>query len=254
MAASSKTVVKSASPGFMHQAGVLSERYLDVFLSDFPSLFLLVFQPLAVAICTGLVWKGTSGSATLYFVLVFSAVFFGCVNACREIVKEKVIFGRERLVGLQIPAYIASKFWVLGILGLGQALLFYLGVRYFLVLEGNPVLVLLTLYFSTLAGTALGLCISAFVSADVMAMTLVPVALIPQLLFSKVVMPNKSLTGAAAWLEKLTLVKWSYLSMEQLVASSVQWGTVLQGWSVLLAMSAVLILLSAMILKMKESF
>lgn len=250
---STKASVPAALSPFLHQTGVLSERYLDVFLSDFPSLFLLVFQPLAVAICTGLVWNGSSGSATLYFVLVFSAVFFGCVNACREIVKEKVIFGRERLVGLQIPAYIASKFWVLGILGLGQALLFYLGVRYFLVLEGNPVLVLFTLYLSTLAGTALGLCISAFVSADVMAMTLVPVALIPQLLFSKIVMPNKSLTVTVAWLEKLTLVKWSYLSMEQLVLSSVQWGTVMQGWGMLVAMSVGLTLLSAVILKMKES-
>jgi ABC transport system ATP-binding/permease protein len=245
---------QNTPPSFLYQAGVLSERYLDVFLSDFPSLFLLVFQPLAVAICTGLVWRGTTGSPTLYFVLVFSAVFFGCVNACREIVKEKVIFGRERLVGLQIPAYVASKFWILGIFGLGQALLFYLGLRYFLVLEGNPLLVLFTLYLSTLAGTALGLAISAFVSADVMAMTLVPVALIPQMLFSKVVMPNKSLEGIVSWLEKLTLVKWSYLSMEQLVSPSIDWGSVMQGWGMLVLMSAGLILLSAMILKMKESF
>ncbi|PIQ28367.1 hypothetical protein COW36_03950 [bacterium (Candidatus Blackallbacteria) CG17_big_fil_post_rev_8_21_14_2_50_48_46] len=237
-----------------YQAGVLSERYLDVFLSDFPSLFLLIFQPLAVAICAGLVWRGGQGTANLYFVMVFSSVFFGCVNACREIVKERIIFSRERLVGLQIPAYIASKFWVLSIFALGQSLLFYLGLRYFLVLEGNPLFVLLTLYFSIVAGTALGLCISAFVSADVMAMTLVPVALIPQLLFSKIVMPNKSLTGAVLWMEKLTLVKWSYLSIEELVKPTPAWNLVLQGWGVLWLMSLAFVLLSALILKLKESF
>lgn len=245
---------KQSAASLSYQAGVLAERYLDIFLSDFVALFLLFFQPLAVALCAGLVWRGVQGTPTLYFVMVFSAVFFGCVNACREIVKEHVIFSRERLVGLRIPAYIISKFQILGLFGLGQSLLFYLGLRYFLVLEGNPALVLLTLCLSTLAGTALGLCISALVSAEVMAMTLVPVVLIPQLLFSKIVMPNRSLTGAVAWMEKLTLVKWSYLSMEQLVQHSPQWNTVLQGWAVLLAMTLLLILFSALILKIKESF
>lgn len=235
-----------------YQVSVLAERYLDIFLSDFISLFLLFFQPLAVAFCAGLVWQGVQGSPTLYFVMVFSTVFFGCINACREIVKERAIFQRERLVGLSIPAYILSKFQILGLFALIQTLLFYLGLRYFLVLEGQPVLVLITLCLSTLAGTSLGLLISALVSAEVMAMTLVPVVLIPQLLFSKIVMPNRSLSGTLAWMEKLTLVKWSYLSMEQLVQYKPQWFTVLQGWGMLLSMTVILIVASGLILKMKE--
>ena len=239
---------------FGYQAGILAERYFDVFLSDLPGLFLLIFQPLAVAACAGLVWQGIQGTPTLYFVMVFSAVFFGCVNACREIVKERFIFARERLSGLRISAYTASKFIVLALFALGQSLLFYAGLRYFLVLEGQPVLIVLTLYLSTLAGTTLGLCLSALVSSDVMAMTLVPVVLIPQLLFSKIVMPNRSLEGALLWLEKLTLVKWSYQGIEQLVQTAPQWGTVLQSWGVLLSMTAALLIGCALILKIKDLF
>ncbi|HEY9842776.1 MAG TPA: ABC transporter permease [Candidatus Obscuribacterales bacterium] len=244
--------MSSVRGGAMYQAHVLAERYFDVFMADWTSLFFLVFQPLAVAVCTGMVWQGGSATATLYFVLIFSAIFFGCVNACREIVKEKAIYGRERLVGLKIPPYILSKFAVLAVLGFGQTLLFYLGVRYFLVLDGNPILMVLTLYLSLLTGTGLGLVISALVTSDVMALALVPVCLIPQLLFSKLVMPNKSLTGVVAWAEKITIVKWSHQAIEQVVASSPDWGAFASGLFWLLTLMLSLTLLSAFLLKVKE--
>lgn len=236
---------------WMYQSNILAERYFDVYMADLTSLAFLIFQPLLVAICIGLVWQGGRSSGTLYFVMIFSAIFFGCVNACREIVKEAAIFRRERLVGLRVSPYILSKIWVLGGLGLAQSLLFYLGIRYFLSLEGNAFLILITLYISLLAGTALGLVISALVSTDVMALGLVPVCLIPQLLFSKMVLPNKTLTGAVAVIEKLTIVKWSYQAMEQVVATTIEWGTLFQGLFVLLVMVIGLTLLSGLILKVK---
>jgi len=244
--------MSQASGKTLYQANVLSERYFDVLMGDLTSLFFMVFQPLAVAICIGLVWQGGRTTDTLYFVLIFSAIFFGCVNACREIVKEAAIFNRERLVGLRITPYILSKIWVLGGLGLGQTLLFYVGVRYFLTLEGGMLPLLLTLYISLLAGTALGLVISALVTTDVMALALVPVCLIPQLLFSKMVMPDKALTGLVAWLEKLMIVRWSHQAMEQVVAQTPKWGTWAEGFGVLLLMTLGLVLLSALLLKVKS--
>lgn len=235
-----------------YQAMVLAERYLDVFLSDFTSLFFLVFQPITVAVCIGLVWQGTANTPTLHFVLVFSAMFFGCVNACREIVKEKAIYSRERLVGLQLWPYLLSKWLILSLFGLGQTLLFYFSVRFYLVIDGSPLLLLVSLYLSLLAGTALGLAISAFVTSDVMALALVPVFLIPQLLFSKLVMPNRTLTGIVQWMEHLTLVKWSYQAIEQAVASSPDLKNLIQGWLVLTVMMAALLLLSSVLMLLKE--
>lgn len=242
----------STSNKVLYQANVLSERYFDVFLSDWTSLFFLVIQPLAVAIWTGMIWQGGRTTATLYFVMIFSTIFFGCINSCREIVKEAAIYGRERLVGLGIWPYVLSKIWVLSALGLGQTLLFYLGVRFYLNLEGNALVMFLTLYLSLLAGTYLGLVISALVTTDVMALAMVPVCLIPQLLFSKMVLPSKNLTGAVAWFEKATIVKWSYSAMEQVVAQSPKWGTWAQGVGTLLLMSLGFVLLSAFLLKLKE--
>jgi ABC-type multidrug transport system permease subunit len=235
-----------------HQADALADRYLDVFLGDLKGLGFLILQPLAVALCAGLVWKGAASGPTLYFVLTFATIFFGCVNACREIVKEQAIYKRERLVNLEIPAYVASKLWILGLLGVGQALLFYLGVRYFLVLDGNPVLMVGVLYAGLLAGTALGLLISAVVTSDVVALALVPVCLIPQLLFSKLIMPVKSLEGPVAWMERSTLAKWSYEAIEQVVATSPDYGVMARAVAVLLGVTAVLVVASGLVLKLKD--
>lgn len=235
-----------------HQARVLADRYLEVFLGDPRSLGFLLLQPLAVAACAGLVWEGTQPTPTLYFVLTFATIFFGCVNACREIVRERPIFLRERLVGLQLPAYVWSKVQVLAVLGLGQALLFYAGVRYFLVLDGSPVLLVGVLYAGLLAGTALGLAISALVSSDVVALALVPVVLIPQLLFSKLIMPARPLEGLAAALEQATLTRWSYAAMEQVVAPAPDWGIMLRALVVLSAVAVGLASATGVVLWARE--
>lgn len=237
---------------WLYQTRVLSDRYFDVFLADWTSLFFLVFQPLAVAWCAGLIWEGGSTTSTLYFILVFSAVFFGCVNACREIVKEAAIYQRERLVGLKILPYLLSKIWVLAVLGLGQTFLFYLGVRYFLALEGSAILMVLVMYLALLAGTALGLFISAAVKTDVIALALVPVCLIPQLLFSKMVMPDKALSTLVSALENLMIIKWSYQAMEELVKTEPVWGTLMEGVGVLLLLTLALLAGAAVLLRFKE--
>ncbi|MDB5099986.1 MAG: ABC-type multidrug transport system, ATPase component [Cyanobacteria bacterium RYN_339] len=234
------------------QAGVLSDRYLDVFLGDWKGLGFLILQPVLVALCAGAVWSGTQPGPTLYFVLCFSTLFFGCVNACREIVKEGPIYRRERLVNLEIPAYVASKLWILGMLGFGQTLLFYGGIRYFLVLAGNPVLMVLALYLSLLAGTALGLAISAVVGSDVVALGLVPVAMVPQLIFSKLVLPAKSLEGPLAWMEQATLAKWSYRAMEEVTASPPDYGALAWAFGILLAAVVLLTTFAGVALKLKD--
>lgn len=241
-----------ARASIAYQTHVLAERYFDVFLADWTSLFFLIFQPLAVAFFIGLIWQGGRPTATLYFVLIFSAIFFGCVNACREIVKEKAIYQRERLVGLKITPYILSKFGVLTVLGFGQTLLFYLGVRFYLTLDGPMLLLFLTLYLSLLAGTALGLLISSLVTSDVMALALVPVCLIPQLLFSKMVLPQQNLSGLASLLENTMLVTWSYQAMEEVVATEMKWGTFSQGLGILLLMTLGLVLTSGLLMRFKE--
>ncbi|HXS15724.1 MAG TPA: ATP-binding cassette domain-containing protein, partial [Polyangiaceae bacterium] len=60
--------------------------------------------------------KKTQDNAGAVFFLVIAAVWFGTSNAAREIVSERAILRRERMVHLQLGRYVLSKFVVLGAL------------------------------------------------------------------------------------------------------------------------------------------
>ncbi|MFT5683895.1 MAG: hypothetical protein ACI8RZ_004827, partial [Myxococcota bacterium] len=100
-----------STPPFALQTRVLIDRYRACMLGDLPTLILLIAQaPFIGWLCT-LVWGSVeTDTPSLYFVLSLSAVWFGCINACREIVKERAIVERERLLGLSLPAYVVSRY------------------------------------------------------------------------------------------------------------------------------------------------
>src|SRR5262249_51214195 len=61
-------------------------------------------------------WKDPRYPYTLLFMLSVVMLWFGCNNACREIVKEEAIYTRERGVNLRVGPYLASKFLVLTVI------------------------------------------------------------------------------------------------------------------------------------------
>jgi hypothetical protein len=57
----------------------------------------------------------------LIAVLCIATFWFGCNNAAKEIVKEQPIYSRERAAGLFLLPYVASKFLILAIITIAQA-------------------------------------------------------------------------------------------------------------------------------------
>ncbi len=120
------------------QLSALTCRYLEVIRSDTRNLAIWMAQVPLVALIVAFLFKAdTFASAQtadskgnfpvqdaprLLFLLALSMTCFGLCNACREIVKEKAIYHRERHVALQIGPYIGSKMVVLGIVAVLQSL------------------------------------------------------------------------------------------------------------------------------------
>ncbi len=135
---------------------------------------------------------GGGNAETTLFIMAFAAVMFGCINGAREIVKEAPIYKRERTVNLGIVPYMFSKIVVLGLLCLAQSL-----VLTFLVSLRAPfqhatflppfLEVYITMALTSLAGLMLGLAISALVPNNDRAMSIVPLVLIPQVIFSGII-------------------------------------------------------------------
>ncbi len=139
------------------------------------------------------------------FLSAFIALLFGVINAIREIVKEGAIYRRERTVNLGIVPYLLSKILLLGLLALLQSGVLILVVNAFEPLHQGiflPVLLecYITLLLASFAGLMIGLAVSAVAPNEDSATSLLPVILIPQLIFAGVEIPLKdAFTSTVAW-------------------------------------------------------
>jgi hypothetical protein len=219
------------------QLRVLTERYRACMLGDLATLALLLAQaPFIGWLCT-LVWGSVeTDTPSLYFVLSLSAVWFGCINACREIVKERAIVERERLLGLSLPAYVLSRYAVLAGLGLVQVLALLMAVEWSLALRGPLLLQLVALWGASLCGTGLGLLVSALSSSQERAVGAVPLLILPQILFSEFAIPEESFSDVVSLIEKLMPARWCYEAFKELAAVETAWGSVLLSGVVLIGM------------------
>ncbi len=192
------------------QYSILSERYFETLLGDFSALVWMVGQAPLVAGLIILRWKSWQATETLYFVIALSAVWFGCINACREIAKESSIYRRERLFGLNNAAYLASKVKILSLIGLIEIGLFYFLINYYLALDLTLVLAFIPIFGLYFSGMSLGLMLSKWCGTVNKAVVSVPIAILPQIVFSKFILPESTLKGVALKIEKLMVVKWGF--------------------------------------------
>lgn len=242
------------APGRRYQLKVLTERYLLVQLGDLGTLALLVGQaPLIGWLCT-LVW-GSIGEPTrsLYFVLCLASVWFGCINACREIVKERNVLERERFFGLSMAAYVGSKLAVLAVLGLLQVLLLQIAVEWKIALEGPFLLHTFALWGACVCGAALGLLVSALAKTQERAVGAIPLLLMPQILFSEMAIPEDMFSDVVAFIEKFMPVRWAWRVFEEGAANDPAWGAAILAVAVLAVYAAVLSVgVIAVLLRRKE--
>ncbi|MGI9055336.1 MAG: FHA domain-containing protein, partial [Pyrinomonadaceae bacterium] len=180
--------------GSIRQWLTLSRRYWEVLFRDKSTLFILFAQAPIIAIMIYFVMGENQPRDFAYFVLSLVAVWFGTSISAREIIRERPVYNRERMVNLGLISYIFSKLFVLGIIVGVQCLLLFLPLKFLDITGLMPMpgqFLGIPQFFVMLltagVGIALGLLISALVKTSEMATSLVPLILIPQILFSGLV-------------------------------------------------------------------
>ncbi len=206
----------------LRQWKTLAQRYIEVLRHDKFNLLILFGQAPIVAFLTYLVVDKESSRDFPYFVLALVSVWFGTSIAAREIIKERAVYNRERMVNLGLLPYVGSKLLVLTlIVGLQCILLFgslrVLHVAGLMDLPGNyyGVPQLLVMILTSMVGIALGLFVSAIVKTSEMATSFVPLLLIPQLLFCGLVGVPK---GISKYVGLVMPATWSYDEMKRFSA------------------------------------
>lgn len=148
------------------------------------------------------------------FVLMASAVWFGCSNVAREIVGERAVFRRERMGRLRPGPYLLSKLIMQGgLISIQIGLMLSILVP-FVPLQGS----LLSLFgVAMLAGCssmAIGLLVSAISRTQLQAIQLVPLVILPQVILSGILLPvaGEKASLMARWLSAPILMRWGYAS------------------------------------------
>jgi hypothetical protein len=134
----------------------------------------------------------TADNSGAVFFLIVAAVWFGTSNAAREIVSERAIYRRERMVNLKLGNYLFSKFWLLSLFSFFQCAIL-LGIVFFsLDFAGGMEafgIELAVLTVTSMDSVALGLLLSTMVSSSEAATSLTPIALIPQVILGGLMVP-----------------------------------------------------------------
>jgi ABC transport system ATP-binding/permease protein len=180
------------------QGAILLHRNTRLLLADPRTLVMSALQSLLIGGLIGYTF-GTFGTGqekvsaenALLLLLGLSAIWLGCNAASKEIVGELAIYRRERDSNLSTVAFIGAKYLVSGVFTVLQ-----LAVVYLLVatlsggIPGNRLEQFLLLTVGAMAGTAMGLLISAVANTRDQATTIVPLALVPQLILAGVLVPK----------------------------------------------------------------
>jgi ABC-type multidrug transport system ATPase subunit/pSer/pThr/pTyr-binding forkhead associated (FHA) protein len=150
-------------------------------------------------------------SAAIFFCVV-SAVWFGTSNAAREVVSERAIYMRERMVNLKLLHYIFSKFVLLSLFCVIQCTILLAIVFFALGFNGGlPAfgISLATLIVTAMNSVAIGLLLSTLVTSAEAAMALTPIALIPQVVLGGLLVPMTT-NPMLKWFMYVMPARWGF--------------------------------------------
>ncbi|MEY9891671.1 ABC-type multidrug transport system ATPase subunit/pSer/pThr/pTyr-binding forkhead associated (FHA) protein [Catenulispora sp. MAP5-51] len=240
-ATAQQAATPAANPHWGHQLATLFKRFSSVVWADKRNTAMLFMQ----APILGLLMLAVLGSndlsaqdpvaarkaGSVLLALVLGATYLGASNSIREIVKERPILARERAIGLSPSAYVLSKVILLGMLTIAQAaVLVFLGI----VRQGGPghgsvmssgqFELFVDVALAGLAAMALGLLISAFVSNGDKALTILPVILFAEFLFTGSAFPVNKTPGLEQ-ASYLASAKWGYSAAASTADADVLLGT-----------------------------
>ena len=191
-------------PSVIRHLSVLMARQWSILRSDPRNLAWLLAQSVIIGLLGG--WVGRADPEFRYFTCLIATFWFGCSNAAQQITQELAVFRRERVCGVGLHSYILSKaVFLTAITVLQSVLLIFSQMLPALggagdagsLMPGEKLLTLLAFALSGAVGVMLGLTISSHARNNTQAAMLVPLILIPQILFSGFVVPLPDMPAAA---------------------------------------------------------
>ncbi|MBK7182272.1 MAG: ATP-binding cassette domain-containing protein [Bacteroidetes bacterium] len=168
-----------------------NKQYLSINLLEAPALafilaYFIKFVNLDLSNKIGYTFRENENIIIYMFMAVVVALFIGLTVSAEEIIRDKKIQKRESFLNLSKGSYLWSKIVIMFSLSAIQAILFVLVGNYVLEIQGMNGAYWFLLFTTFCFANMLGLNISASFNSAVTIYILIPILIIPQLLFSGV--------------------------------------------------------------------
>ena len=132
------------------------------------------------------------------FVSIIVFVFLGLSSSIEEILDERKMIIREKLMNLKMSHYLLSKLVSLAVFSAIQVLLYYFISALILGMQGVGLAVIIYYFFASAIGFSIGLMTSSFLKDNRAIINIMPLILIPQIIFGGAIIEyekmNKQLT------------------------------------------------------------
>ena len=151
-----------------------------------------------------------------FFMGVIVALFMGLTVSAEEIIKDRKLMERESFLNLSRGSYLASKIMLLFGISAIQTLTFIIIGNLLLEFHGMHLSYWFILFTCSCASNVIGLNISSAFNSAITIYILIPIILIPQLIFSGVVFPFEKLNPNLTPQEKVPIYgelmtsRWAY--------------------------------------------
>jgi ABC-type multidrug transport system ATPase subunit len=186
------------SQRIVRQGAILLHRNMRLLLADRRTLVMAAAQSVLIGGLMGYAFgdfgegqERVNAENALLLLLGLSAIWLGCNAASKEIVGELAIYQHEHDINLSTAAFIGTKYLVSAMFTVLQlAVVYVLVVALADGIPGARLEQFLLLMIGAMAGTAMGLVISALANTRDQATTIVPLALVPQLILAGVLVPK----------------------------------------------------------------
>ena len=196
-----------------------NKQYVLINLLEAPALAIILAFFMRFFIPSGgesYIFRQNENIPVYIFISVIVALFIGLTVSSEEIIRDKKIRKRESFLNLSKSSYLCSKIAImLGISAL-QMLLFVLLGNFILEIKGMTLSYWLILFSTCSFANILGLNISASFNSAKVIYILIPIIIIPQLLFSGIIVKFDRLNPIFAsqdgvpWIGNIMASRWAY--------------------------------------------
>jgi ABC-type multidrug transport system ATPase subunit len=184
-------------PGYIKQIGIFITRDFLSKISDKQYMLINILEAPVLALVLALVIRYKNSPDGSEYVFRFNdnipaflmmsivvALFLGLTVSAEEIIRDRKILKREQFLNLSWSGYLISKLTILFVLSAAQTLMFVLIGNYILEIKGMTFMFWAIMFSSSCMANIVGLNVSSAFKSAITVYILIPIILIPQLIFS----------------------------------------------------------------------